>query len=79
MAHPAIAELEIHVQHRHDTIQHPFPFEVEEPKARVGDNPQVADLHQSLDDGLVIVLDGTDAWCLQPTLITAYAVGNLHV
>ena len=79
MTHPAIAKTYCHVQHGHNTIHQPLAFIIQKSKTRIRDNPKVVGLHQFLEDYLVIIFICTDARCLQPALVTAHAMYNLHV
>ena len=39
MPHPAVAKADVHVQHRHDAVHHPFASIVQEAKTRIGNKP----------------------------------------
>ena len=79
MAHPTIAKSDSHIQHGHYTIHQPLTFIVQESELRIRYYPQVIGLYKFLENNFVIVFYGTNAWSLQPTLVTAHAMSNLHV
>ena len=78
VAHPSAAEREVHVQHRHDAVQYLLAAVINEPEARVCDNPQVVRFHEFLHDDFVVVLDIAYAGGLEPALVTTDAVRNSH-
>ncbi len=78
VAHPAIAEFDIHIEHGHDTIHDTLATIVEESELRAGDEPEVLCIDKLLDDQLIIIIDGTLARRLEPALVTADAMIDPH-
>ena len=75
----AVAELDVHIQHRHNAVHHPLAAPIDKSEARIRDEPQILRAHQPLDDALVVILDGTHARRLQPALVAAHTMRYLHV
>ena len=79
MSHPAVAETDGHVQHRHDAVHHAFAIVIQKAEPCVGDKPEVIGLHQFLENVLIIVLDGANARCFEPALVATHTMRNVHV
>ncbi len=78
MTHPTIAELDVHIEHGHDTVHHSLASIVEKAETGISYEPEVLSPDQLLDDLLVVIIDSTLPWGLEPTLITADAMMDCH-
>ena len=64
VAFPAVADFDVHVQHRDDAVQNFFAAVVQKSKFRICHNPQIVGGDQFFEDDFVIVLDGANTWSL---------------
>ena len=78
VAHPTSSELNIHIQHRHDTIHDTLTTVVEESELCVSDKPEILCIDKLLDNLLIIIIDSTLARSPEPALVTADAMIDPH-
>ena len=79
MPHPAVADLDVYVQHGQDTVHQTLALVVQKAEAGAGYDPQTVGPNHFLYNRFVVILDGADARSTQPALVAADTVRNLHV